>query len=198
MNDNDISDKSLKIAVYCSAAESLQASWIDAAARLGDWIGRAGATLVYGGVDAGLMSVLARAVKITGKGRVIGVVPMLRSDMASPLNDVEIPAEGLADRKVNMYLMSDVFVVLPGGYGTLDEMMSTLAYLNFNNISDKSIILYNPDGIYDPLIRQFSRMVDSGLMNPCSLERLTVVTSPEEIIGILELEKQKKIDHDQK
>ncbi len=80
MKDNDIRDKSMKIAVYCSAAESLPVSWVEAAAQLGYWIGNAGVTLVYGGVDAGLMRLLARSVKITGKGRVIGFVPMLRSD----------------------------------------------------------------------------------------------------------------------
>lgn len=175
----------MKIAVYCSAAESLPVSWVEAAAQLGYWIGNAGVTLVYGGVDAGLMRVLARSVKITGKGRVIGVVPMLRSDKSSPLNDVEIPAEGLADRKVNMYLMSDVFVVLPGGYGTLDEMISTLAYLNFNNIPDKLIILYNPDGIYDPLLEQFRQMIELGLMRPACIDRLKVIDNMDEIMKVL-------------
>lgn len=198
MKDKDISDTSLKIAVYCSAAESLPVFWVEAAAQLGYWIGNAGATLVYGGVDSGLMRVLARSVKITGKGRIIGVVPMLRSDKASPLNDVEIPAEGLADRKVNMYLMSDVFVVLPGGYGTLDELMSTLAYLNFNDIHGKKILLYNPDGVYEALISQFRKMIDTGLMHPCSLDRLSVVNKIDEIIEILAEQNQLKNAHDQK
>ncbi|MDE5596016.1 MAG: TIGR00730 family Rossman fold protein [Muribaculaceae bacterium] len=198
MKDKDISDVSLKIAVYCSAAESLPETWVEAAAQLGCWIGNAGATLVYGGVDAGLMRVLARSVKLSGNGRIIGVVPMLRSDKASPLNDVEIPAEGLADRKVNMYLMSDVFVVLPGGYGTLDEMMSTLAYLNFNDIHGKKILVYNPDGVYDALISQFRKMIDFGLMQPRSLERLTVLDKMDDIIEILAEQKQLMTEHDQK
>ena len=198
MKDKDISVPSLKIAVYCSAAESLPVAWVEDAAQLGFWIGNAGATLVYGGVDAGLMRVLARSVKISGNGRIIGVVPMLRSDKASPLNDVEIPAEGLADRKVNMYLMSDVFVVLPGGYGTLDEMMSTLAYLNFNDIRGKKILLYNPGGVYDALISQFEQMINSGLMQPRSLERLSVINKMDDIIEILAEQNQLKTDHDQK
>lgn len=180
-----------KIAVYCSAAESLPVAWVEAAAQLGYWIGSADATLIYGGVDAGLMRVVARSVKISGKGHIIGVVPMLRSNMASPLNDVEIPAEGLADRKANMQLMADVFVVLPGGYGTLDEMISTLSYLSFNQITDKSIILYNPDGLYDATLQQFNTMIERGLMKTQCLDCLEVVATADEIIEKLKTKIQK-------
>lgn len=180
-----------KIAVYCSAAESLPVAWVEAAAQLGYWIGSMDATLIYGGVDAGLMRVVARSVKISGKGHIIGVVPMLRSNMASPLNDVEIPAEGLADRKANMQLMADVFVVLPGGYGTLDEMISTLSYLSFNQITDKSIILYNPDGLYDATLQQFNTMIERGLMKAQCLDCLEVVATADEIIEKLKTKIQK-------
>ena len=180
MKDSESLD--FKVAVYCSAAESLPVTWVEAAAQLGYWIGSEDATLVYGGVDAGLMRVVARSVKATGKGHIIGVVPMLRSDMASPLNDVEIPAEGLADRKANMQLMADVFVVLPGGYGTLDEMVSTLSYLSFNRITDKWIILYNPDGLYDSTLQQFRAMIERGLMKAQCLDCLEVVATVDELI----------------
>ena len=196
MKDTESLD--FKVAVYCSAAESLPVAWVEAAAQLGYWIGSEDATLVYGGVDAGLMRVVARAVKATGKGHIIGVVPMLRSDMASPLNDVEIPAEGLADRKANMQLMADVFVVLPGGYGTLDEMVSTLSYLSFNRITDKSIILYNPDGLYDSTLQQFRAMIERGLMKAQCLDCLEVVATADEIIEKLKTKIPKKFINGQK
>ena len=101
-----ISDKILNVAVYCSAAGDLPESWVDAARELGRWIGRRGATLVYGGVDAGLMTVVARGVRDGGGGRVTGVIPDLRRDMASPLNDTEIAVAGLAERKAVMCRMA--------------------------------------------------------------------------------------------
>ena len=188
---NDFKSSDFKIVVYCSAADSLPVAWVEAAARLGHWIGSVGATLVYGGVDAGLMRVVARAVKTADSGQIIGVVPMLRSDKASPLNDIEIPAEGLADCKANMQLMSDAFVVLPGGYGTLDEMISTLSYLAFNHITDKPLILYNPDGLYDATLEQFNTMIARGVMQQRCLDCLTVATTTDEIIEILKTKIQK-------
>lgn len=185
MEDNKANMSKLKIAVYCSASYNLPSEWVEAAAQVGHWIGSAGATLVYGGVDAGLMRVLAQSVKAGTNGRIIGVVPQLRSQMASPLNDVVIPTEGLSDRKANMQQMADVFVVLPGGYGTLDEMISALAYISFNRCDNKSIIIFNPDGLFDHILAQFDTMISRGLMSVSCLECMTVATSVEDIIAIL-------------
>lgn len=177
--------KKLRIAVYCSASDNLDRSWTAAAERLGEFIAGIKADMIYGGVDAGLMRVVAGAVKKGSDSVVTGVVPMLRIDKASPLNDVQIPAEGLADRKANMYLMADVFVVLPGGYGTLDEMFSTLAYINFNGITTKRIILYNPDGLFDSLVAQLQQLVDKGLMKRGALEPLAVADDIEDVCRII-------------
>lgn len=186
MNNAKNACKTLKIAVYCSASENLDPAWIDAARRLGAWIGGAGATLVYGGVDAGLMRVVAREVSDAGGATIVGVVPAKRSDMASPLNDVVVPAEDLADRKSAMQLMSDVFVILPGGYGTLDEFLSALAFIRFNGLRDKSIILYNPGGLYDPLLRQFDGLIACGLMDRACLDSVCIVSSSDELIDRLD------------
>lgn len=186
MNNAKNAGKTLKIAVYCSASENLAPGWIDAARRLGAWIGATGATLVYGGVDAGLMRVVARAASDAGAGSIVGVVPAKRSGMASPFNDVVVPAEDLADRKSVMQLMADVFVVLPGGYGTLDEFLSALAFIRFNGLRDKSIILYNPGGLYDPLLRQFDDLIACGLMDPACLDSVCIVSSSDELIDRLD------------
>ena len=172
-----ISDKILNVAVYCSAAGDLPESWVDAARELGRWIGRRGATLVYGGVDAGLMTVVARGVRDGGGGRVTGVIPDLRRDMA---------VAGLAERKAVMCRMADVYVVLPGGYGTLDEFFTTLADILFNRLTGKTIILYNPDGLYDSLLAQFDTLVAAGLIRQGSFECIRVAASVEELISSLE------------
>lgn len=175
----------MKIAVYCSSVENLPASWVEGATVAGRWIGQHGAQMVYGGVDAGLMTDAARACKEAG-GTVVGVVPWRRADQASVLNDVRVPASDLNDRKGVMQLLADAFIVLPGGYGTLDEFCTSFAYINFTHNRDKRIILYNPDGLYDPLLAQLHAFVDRGLMPADRLDILEVVTEPADIAAALD------------
>lgn len=121
----------LTIAVYCSAAAGLPEHWQEGARVAGRWIGQHGATLVYGGVDAGLMTVVARTARDNG-ARVVGVVPTRRREWSSPYNDIVVPTSDLNERKGTMQLLADAFVVLPGGYGTLDEFSTSFSYINFN------------------------------------------------------------------
>lgn len=85
-----------------------------------------------------------------------------------------------------MQLLSDAFVVLPGGYGTLDEFTTSFSYINFTRQMGKHIIIYNPDGLYDPLLEQLQKMVAVGLMSRERLDVLTVVTSPGAIASALD------------
>ena len=180
-----MTEQTMHVAVYCSAADSLPSLWIKAAREVGHVIGERNATLVYGGVDAGLMREVASAVKATGSGKVVGVVPDRRSTMASPLNDERIDTTGLDDRKAQMQSLADVFVVLPGGYGTLDELTGAMAYIKFNAIADKHILVYNPDGLYDNLLAQFETMIRLGLMSRTSLEALEICTDVSELVSRL-------------
>lgn len=175
----------ITIAVYCSAVADLPESWQEGARIAGQWIGSHGATLVYGGVDAGLMTVVARAAKESG-ARVVGVVPTRRREWSSPYNDIVVPTSDLNERKGTMQLLADAFVVLPGGYGTLDEFSTSFSYINFNEQQGKSIIIYNPDGLYDPLLEQLRRMVEAGLLRPRALDVLTVASTPGEIAEALD------------
>lgn len=180
----------MNIAVYCSSASELPEAWVRAAAMAGTWIGQHAASLIYGGVDAGLMRVTAEACHKAG-GTVVGVVPSRRNSMTSALNDVKIPAADLSDRKGIMQLLADVFIVLPGGYGTLDEFASAFSYINFTQQYGKRIILFNPDGIYDPLLAQLQIMADRGLMSPAALDALDVANSAEDLIAALDRFDQK-------
>ena len=179
----DVKDK-LTVAVYCSAVADLPAHWQDGARVAGEWIGARGATLVYGGVDAGLMTIVARATHLAG-GRGVGVVPTRRREWASPLNDIVVPTSDLNERKGTMQLLADAFVVLPGGYGTLDEFSTSFSYINFTDQPDKHIVLYNPEGLYDPLLEQLRRMVEGRLLRPKAMDILHVATQPEQMSEIL-------------
>lgn len=175
----------ITIAVYCSAVPDLPEHWQEGARTTGRWIGEHKATLVYGGVDAGLMTTVARATHEAG-GRVVGVVPTRRREWASPYNDIVVPTSDLNERKGTMQLLADAFVVLPGGYGTLDEFSTSFSYINFTDQPDKHIVLYNADGLYDPLLEQLRRMVDAGLLRPSALDIVRVVTEPDGIADALD------------
>ena len=173
------------IAVYCSAVDGLPEHWQEGARVTGRWIGRHGAMLVYGGVEAGLMTIVARETKECG-GRVVGVVPSRRRDWSSPYNDIVVPTSDLNERKGTMQLLADAFVVLPGGYGTLDEFSTSFSYINFSEQPGKHIIIFNPDGLYDPLLEQLRRMVDAGLLRAEAMNVLRVVTEPAGIADALD------------
>lgn len=174
----------MKIAVYCSAARNLPEHWIKAAEDVGVWIGRHGAELVYGGVDAGLMTVVAKSTKKHG-GRVTGVVPVLRFDQECRYNDVRIPTADLASRKRVLQLLGDVFVVLPGGYGTLDEFISTFAHISFTGL-EQPIILFNDGGLFDPTLAQLRLFEERGVMRHGLLDKIIVVGSGQELIRALD------------
>ncbi|MDE6160623.1 MAG: TIGR00730 family Rossman fold protein [Muribaculaceae bacterium] len=175
----------ITIAVYCSAVADLPEHWQEGARATGEWIGRHKGTLVYGGVDAGLMTVVARTAHLNG-ARVVGVVPARRREWSSQYNDIVVPTSDLNERKGTMQLLANAFVVLPGGYGTLDEFSTSFGYINFTDQPDKHIVLFNPDNLYDPLIEQLHRMVETRLLRPSALDILHVVRTPEEIVSTLD------------
>jgi hypothetical protein len=175
----------MNIAVYCSSTANLPATWQEGAAATGRWIAQNGASMVYGGVAKGLMEIAAKACKEAG-GTVVGVVPASRRNFTSELVDVRIPACDLNDRKNVMQLLADAFVVLPGGYGTIDEFASAFAYISFTNQANKHIIIYNPDGVYDSLLAQYHAVSVNGLMSPDKSQILKVATNIDELTAALD------------
>lgn len=173
-----------KIVLYCSSVEDLPRDWQEAAKTVGKWIGEHSLSLVYGGVHSGLMRIAAEAAREAGAD-VVGVVPARRRDAASPLNTVVVPTSDLNDRKGVMQMLGDAFVVLPGGYGTLDEFTTSFSYLNFTR-QQRPIIIYNPDEVFDPVLEQLRRMVAMGLMPKANLEILHETHDLTELLHALE------------
>lgn len=173
-----------RVAVFCSSHEGLPEPVTRAAAQLGAWIGRQNLMLVYGGVGKGLMEVLARAVKSNG-GRVMGIVPDRFSQMGltSECVDIEMPVVDLNDRKSAMLRESDIFIALPGGIGTLDEIFMVMASSTVGE-HKKQLILFNPDGYWDSLACTLKMMEQQGyiaqgftssIKMPDSIESLTAL-----------------------
>ena len=128
----------MKIAVFCSANKNIDPDFFTLTEEMGKWMAENGHDLVFGGCNSGLMDCIGKAVKANG-GRTIGVVPTLveRGGRTFPDLDIEIPCDNLSDRKDLMLAQSDLFVALPGGVGTLDEIF-TIALLD--DLAEKSMI----------------------------------------------------------
>ncbi len=148
----------MKIAVYCSAKNSIPAEYLALGDALGRWIGEAGHTLVYGGATGGLMTRVSDAAQAAG-AQVIGVIPsrIIRAGRRAENCDQQHMVDNMSQRKQMMRDIADCFVCLPGSYGTLDEMMDVIASGTVGE-HHKPIYILNYQGFYDHLIRLTDHM----------------------------------------
>lgn len=152
----------MNIAVYCSANDHLDPDFFTLTDELGRFIAAEGHHLVFGGANLGLMECVAKAVKTHG-GMTIGVVPQIleKGGKVSDYLDVTIPCDSLTDRKELMETKSDVFIALPGGVGTLDEIFNVVASASIG-YHHKRVILYNMKGFWDKLIALLDDLTQRG------------------------------------
>ena len=173
------------IAVFCSAATHLAPEYYEQTSLLGRWIGGQQYRLVYGGASLGLMECVARAAKEAG-AVVTGVVPdkLVERGIVSTLLDENIPVHSLGERKEVMLRESDLFIALPGGLGTLDEIFHVVGESSIG-YHDKPVILYNIGGCWDSLLGMLDDLRRQGLLRHDLTGRLVVANSLEEIKEIV-------------
>ncbi len=171
----------MKIAVFCSANNNIVDKYTKEVEALGQWIGTAGHTLVYGGSNTGLMECVARAAHDAG-ATVIGVVPQIleKGGRVSDYIDVEIPCDNLSDRKDLMLAQADTAVALPGGIGTLDELFSVAASRTIG-YHTKKIILYNINGFWDSLVHLLDDLQERGMIRGQYTDGILPVSTLEEL-----------------
>ncbi|MFT4257591.1 MAG: TIGR00730 family Rossman fold protein [Pseudoxanthomonas sp.] len=154
------------ICVYCGSNAGGKPVYAQRATELGERIARDGLTLVYGGGNVGLMGQVADAV-LAGGGEVVGVIPeqLVNWEVAhTGVTRLEVVAN-MHERKMRMFDLSDAFVALPGGFGTLDEMFEMLTWRQLG-IGDKPCAFLDVDGFYTPLIAMIDRMVEQRFLHP--------------------------------
>lgn len=175
----------MKIGVYLSSKDHLPDSYIEAARRVGAFIGREGHTLVYGGARKGLMEVLAQSVKAHG-GRVYGMVPEIieQRGLVSDAVDVTFRCVDLSDRKAMMNRESDVLLALPGGIGTLDEVFTVMANAVIG-IRRQPVVFYNVDSCWDALLAALDDLFAQGLVSGQPCDYYTVVTNIDQLRSAL-------------
>ncbi len=175
-----------KLCIFCSANQQIDPDFFDYTSQLGRWAAEQGHSIVFGGHDAGLMHSVSMAAKQAG-GMVIGVVPRKIEEMGrlSPWLDVHIPTDNLTDRKDLMMAQADVFIVLPGGIGTLDELFTVVAAATLD-YHHKPVILYNMKGFWASLIACLDDLQAKGMVRGDWRSRIHVVESLDEIATFIE------------
>ena len=154
------------ICVYCGSNPGSKPAYAERAIALGTRIAREGLRLVYGGGNVGLMGTVANAVLEAG-GQVTGVIPKQLADweVAHPgLTELEIVGS-MHERKMRMFQLSDAFVALPGGFGTMEEIFEMLTWRQLG-ISNKPCAFLDIEGFYAPLIGMIDRMVAERFLHP--------------------------------
>lgn len=146
------------ICVYCGSGVGNKPVYAEAARTLGHSLAEAGIGLVYGGGSLGLMGEVARATLEAG-GHVTGIIPAFLSEREQMLRDVNelVVTEDMHQRKMLMFRKSDAFVALPGGIGTLEELVEQLTWSQLGQ-HEKAIILANIDGFWTPFLRLLEHM----------------------------------------
>jgi uncharacterized protein (TIGR00730 family) len=172
----------LTVCVYCASSERVAEEHRVAARELGAGIAARGWRLMYGGGNIGLMGEVARAVLEAG-GHVTGVIPHLLADREVALEEVTqlVRTETMRERKALMDEGSDAFIVLPGGIGTLEELVEILV-LKQLGYHDRVIVLLDSGGYWAPLVDMFERMVSEGLAEPSLLTMMVDTSSAAEAL----------------
>lgn len=175
-----------RICVYCGSAKGRKPSYQDAAVELGKELVERGIDLVYGGGSIGLMGLVSHAVHDGGR-HVIGVIPrslMPREVTGEPVGEVRA-VSGMHERKAEMARFADAFIALPGGYGTLEELLEVITWAQLG-IHKKPVGLLNVDGFYDPLLSFIDMAVNEGFIKEDA--RRIVISAPTAKELVLKLE----------
>ncbi|QGU06134.1 LOG family protein ORF6 in fasciation locus [Corynebacterium occultum] len=169
------------VAVYCGSRSGFGTGYQAAAEALGSALAKRGIRLVYGGGNIGLMGSVANASLADG-GEVVGVIPqsLVDREMAHHgLSSLEV-VETMAQRKTRMENLSDAFVVLPGGAGTLEETFEVLTMMQLGELSGP-LALVNTNGFWDPLLQMLEKMAAEGFLRRKFIDSLIVVETPAEL-----------------
>ena len=178
-------DRKHAICVFCGARKGNDPGFVALANEVGAAIARRGWRLVYGGSSVGLMGELADAALAVG-GEVLGIIPqqLVRKEVGhTGLTRLEV-VEDMAARKTRMIAVSDGFLALPGGFGTLDELFEVVT-LRQIGVHEKPIAFCDPAGYWSPLLAACRNMVDSGLVNLRDYESMAHCRSVEAALDAL-------------
>jgi uncharacterized protein (TIGR00730 family) len=170
------------LCVFCGSNAGVRPSYGEAAETLGRLLAARGVTLVFGGGKVGLMGKIADAV-LAGGGKAIGVIPhaLVQKEIAhSGLTELRV-VDSMHERKALMAELSDGFVAMPGGFGTLDEFCEILIWAQLG-IQRKPCGILNVDGYFDSLLNLFDHGVQEGFLHPTHRQMVIHDNDPESLL----------------
>ncbi len=170
------------VCVYCASSTQVKPSYFEATHRLGKLLVEANLSIVYGGGSMGLMGQLADSTLAAG-GKITGIIPRFMCDVEWNHNGLTelILVQTMHERKEKMAQMADAVVALPGGCGTLEELLEVITWKRLG-IFTKPIIIVNIEGYFDALISMLNRAVDEHFMRNEHRNMWEVVENPEEVL----------------
>jgi len=177
--------RSLSLTVYCASSKRVAQNYLDVAIEMGRLIAQRGHTLVYGGGNIGLMGALAQAALMHG-GRVRGVIlaEFIEKGYAQDGHEMHSVAD-MRSRKRGLDEFGDAYIALPGGFGTLEEILEMISFkqLGFHH---KPIVFVNTNGYFDALLQQFERGFAEAFIHERFRDLYIAVATPVEALAIIE------------
>ncbi|WP_310418316.1 TIGR00730 family Rossman fold protein [Mycoplana sp. BE70] len=186
MNDETMPIRA--ICVYCGSQPGRDSAYINAARTLGQSMAANHLRLVYGGGTKGIMGAVASGV-LAGGGRVTGIIPQFLIDMEATrhslgqLSELIVTAD-MHERKHKMFERADAFVALPGGIGTLEEIVEIMTWAQLGR-HRKPIVFANIGGFWDPMLKLMRHMADAGFVHAAHLVQPIVIDEPDQIVPAL-------------
>ncbi|MDA7416224.1 TIGR00730 family Rossman fold protein [Xenophilus arseniciresistens] len=176
------------VCVYCGSRPGELPAYAEAAVAVGRWIGRQGGQLVYGGGRTGLMGTVAEATREAG-GRVVGIIPqaLVDREVANTLCDELHVVQTMHERKAMMGERAQVFIALPGGIGTFEELFEIWTWRQLG-YHDKPVGILNCAGYYDKMLDFLAGSVQAGLMGEWQMGLVRTGTEPETLLRALQQE----------
>lgn len=173
------------VCVFCGSSDAADPSLLADAAEFGRALALEGRRLIYGGGGVGLMGACARAAHEAG-GEVLGIIPEFLTSRERALDVVEtIVVRSMHERKQIMFERSDGFVVLPGGIGTLEEIIELLSWRRLD-LHRKPVVFYSPEGFWDPLFQLLEHTVTAKLTPEDFMDSWAVATKVSDILPQLQ------------
>ena len=174
------------IVVFCGSSEGANAVYASNAYELGETFAKKNIQLVYGGAKIGIMGKVAEGT-LSNRGKVIGVIPeflKLKEVFHEGLTEL-IVTQNMQERKLKMHDLSDGIIMLPGGFGTLEEFFEMLTWSQLG-LHQYPIGILNTNGFYDPLINMMQQMVTEGFVKNDHLNTILVDTNIENLLEKME------------
>ncbi|MEW5799997.1 MAG: TIGR00730 family Rossman fold protein [Bacteroidota bacterium] len=171
------------IAIFCGSSSGTNGTYSEAAATVGKILAEKNITLVYGGGSFGLMGIAAASAMQHG-GKVIGVIPTILVKKEAAKKDITelIVVESMQDRKAKIMELSNGFIILPGGLGTMDELFEMMAFVNLGVHKKPSGVL-NTNGFYDHLLRFVDHATEQGFIRRQTRNYLVHDADPVELLN---------------